>query len=484
MTAATVLQRAWHSPTLTTWGSMAVRASNVLVVLPMVLRRFEPAEVAVWQLFASIFTLMLLVDWGLSPSLARLLAYARGGARLVDMLDMRAPGPPQQQGSPSVAATEVAARILATLRWLYPRVGALVVAFFAVAGSWSLQTPISQCGNANEAWAAWGLVLLGSWAAFQGSGAGAALQGMNNIATLRRWEVLTGLAQIGTSLAVLALGGGLLALVATYQAWTAFGAWRNGALLRHLHADVLKRQPTADSEVLKVLWPATWRSAVGVLLSQGIIQGSGLVYSQLAPAAEVASYLLAVRVITTLSQFSQAPFYSKLPALAAMQAQHDRSQQLQVAQRGMLRSHWVMVAGVLAVAYLVPWLLKLAHSKTAFVSPQIWALMCAAFFVERLGAMHLQLYSLTNHILWHIANGVTGVAMLALALMLYPAVGLAGLPLAMLLAYILLYTPYALYHSTRAFHLPLFKFESGASLYPGLTLLAGLLPVLIFSAST
>ena len=84
-----VLSRAWHSPTLMTWGSLLVRLAGVVVILPIVLRRFSPPEVAVWQLFASLMTLVLLMDLGLSPTFSRLLAYARGVASLDDMRDMR-----------------------------------------------------------------------------------------------------------------------------------------------------------------------------------------------------------------------------------------------------------------------------------------------------------------------------------------------------------------------------------------------------------
>ena len=38
-----------------------------------------------------------------------------------------------------------------------------------------------------------------------------------------------------------------------------------------------------------------------------------------------------------------------------------------------------------------------------------------AGIAERVGALHIQLYSMTNHIVWHIANGVTGILLIVLA---------------------------------------------------------------------
>ena len=57
-----IIQRLWDSPTFTTWGSLASRLLSTLVVLPLILVKFSAAEVVVWQLFATLTT--LLGNWG------------------------------------------------------------------------------------------------------------------------------------------------------------------------------------------------------------------------------------------------------------------------------------------------------------------------------------------------------------------------------------------------------------------------------------
>jgi hypothetical protein len=444
--------------------------SGVVVILPLVLIRFAPAEVAVWQLFATLITLTLMFDFGLSPTFARLLAYARGGAPLEAMVDMRQPVTAPATANPD----ETAARVFSTLVWLYPRLGGVIVLLLAVVGTFALQHPVDQTADHFAAWAAWAVVLASSLFGFLGNAYAAALQGMNSIAPLRRWEVATGLAQIASALAVLALHGGLLALVVTYQCWVVVNFYRNRRLLKALHPQLFALPPSRDLKVLEVMWPATWRSGVGVLMSQGIIQSSGVIYSQLAPAAEVASYLLSLRVITTISQFAQAPFYSKLPRLTELHAAGQREQQLAIAQRGMHLAHWIFVLGVLTTTAFVGPLLTIIGSHTAFVAPAIWAVMGLAFFVERFGAMHLQLYSLTNHIVWHIANGVTGVIMVAVATVLYPAIQAMAFPVAMLVAYAGFYAVYSARKSVTALDIHFLSFERLTSLAPACVLGLGL----------
>jgi hypothetical protein len=60
------------------------------------------------------------------------------------------------------------------------------------------------------------------------------LQGLNEIALVRRWEAITSIAAVLTSFAVLLLGGRLLVLVAATQVWSALGALRNRFLCQQV----------------------------------------------------------------------------------------------------------------------------------------------------------------------------------------------------------------------------------------------------------
>lgn len=459
--------RVWHSPTLTTWGSIFVRLVSVVLLLPLVLTRYDAPEVAVWQLFSVLFSLALLFDFGLAPTFARLLAYARGGATLDEMAR---PTAPFHAARADMGPAGSAATVFAAQRWLYLRLGIAAALVFGLIGSWALLRPISLTADPAAAWAAWGLVLATMAVGFWGNGFAAALQGMDHIAVLRRWEIGCGLAQVASSTGVLLAGGGLLELVASYQFWVVFNALRNRMLMKRLCPQLMAAPVRADNAVLRVLWPATWRSGVGLLMSQGIVQASGVIFSQVGNPAQVAAYLLALRVMTVVSQFSAAPFYSKLPQLAKLQMSQQRPAQMVLAQRGMRLAHWTFVLGVGLVAVSAQPLLDLIGSRTAFVSHAVWALMCLAFFTERFGAMHLQLYSVTNHIVWHIANGVSGLLMIGLAMALFPALGLMALPLGMLLAYTGFYCVYCFGKSSKSFDFTLIGFERGVSLLPALAL--------------
>lgn len=463
-----IIKRLWDSPTFTTWGSLASRLLSTLVVLPLILVKFSAAEVVVWQLFATLSALLLLLDFGLAPTFTRMLAYARGGTSIEELTNMREVKP-RAQGGPN---EQTLVAVFSTLRWLYARVAWLLAALLVVGGTLSLAHPMAAIDNDPQAWMAWGIWMVGSVAMVWGNAFGATLQGINRIAVLRRWEIVTALLQIGTSFAVLMLGGKLFELACSATFWILMNVAITRRVLRKHAPELECAEPKAEPLILKALLPAAWRSGVGHLMSLGLIQASGLVFSHLASAEDAAAYLLALRVMTILMGFSTTPYYSKLPAMGELYSRGKQQELFGMAQRGMLLSHAVFVAGVIAVLLAIPFWLSKIGASVSFVPDHVWALMGVAYLIERWGGMHMQLYSLTNHIVWHIANGITGTVMLGAAILLFPHQGVIALPLAMLLAYSCFYTPYAIFLSRRHYRYNLMRFEQKAIALPAAALVA------------
>lgn len=474
MSVNAAISRLWHSPTVTTWGSLGVRMASVIVLLPVVLVRFPPEEVAVWQLMSVLFMLGLMLDFALAPTFTRLLSYARAG---VPTTEMGRPAPTPAAVSANAgdaAAAESLGAVFGTMRWLYIRIALAMTLLLVVLGSWALMKPIGQMADGTEAWMAWGIVVVSFGFALWGGCFSATLQGMDNIAELRRWEMLFGLAQVATSVVVLVSGGGLLALLAASQTWVVIGVARNFALLRRRHPRLSGAATGATPAVMTAAAGPAWRSLVGVLCSMGLIQMSAVYYGQVLPAGELAAYLLGLRLITMVSQFSQAPFYTKIPGMANAYGAGQTSVVLQSARVGMQRAHWAFVIGALSAAVAAPWVLTLVQSRTVFMPGPVFAVLAFAFWLERLGAMHIQLYSLTNHVVWHIANGATAIIVLTATVVLTSSAGMLAFPIAMLLGYAAFYCPFSMRKSAVAFGLRLRSFERGVSFAPGAVLLAGL----------
>ncbi|MEB3179505.1 MAG: hypothetical protein VKL59_10795 [Nostocaceae cyanobacterium] len=456
-----------------TWGSFLTRSLSLVIVLPLILTRLSTEEIALWYLFSTVIGLQLLADVGFSPTFSRVIAFGMGGLNTSELKDLRSV---KQSASPREPNWETIEKICSTMQGIYLRLTVISIILLATLGTWALVKPISTIADVTSGWIAWGVILLASTATLLGNTYNSYLQGVNQIALLRRWETLTSLCAIGTSFLVLLLGGDLLGLVIANQGWLVLNILRNRWLCREVENGRFQQfsNKKIDPIVFYAIWSSAWRSGLGVFMSYGLVQLSGIIYAQVGTSGRVASYLLALRLIQMVSQFSQAPFYSKLPLLAKLRSQGNLEQQVSVAKRGMVLAYWSYVVGFIGLGIFAAPLLKLIGSNAEFVSPLLWCLIGLSIFAERYGAMHIQLYSTTNHIIWHVANAISGVIYLVVSLALFKKIGVYAFPVGTLAGYLGFYCWYSGMHSYRAFGLKFWRFES-------FTMLPQLISMLFFS---
>lgn len=469
MTMAKIRQL-WNSPTLMTWASLCVRIGGLAVLLPIVLPRLEAREVLVWQMLSTITLLTAWTDFGFSPTFARVIAFARGGGRLTN-LHM----PPSARRRLVAPDGELSlGAVIAAQHRVYRRIILLAMILAAVGGTLALLRPVSALADPNQGWLAWIVTMVSSLFMLLNGAVTSVLTGFDRVADTRRRDAIVGAFQLTTAAIVALAGGKLLAIVSVYSVWLVLLYILNRQQARALGATPPKLHEAAEGDILTAVWPAAWRSGVGILMSAGIIQASGLVYAQFATPAAAAAYLLALRAMTAASQISQAPFYSKLPALAQLRAKQRNDDLLRLATRGMVLAQWAFVAAALGVVFVAPSLLRLIGSSVSLPGFSMLALLSAAFFAERYSAMHIQLYSLTNHIVWHIANGATGLLMIGFFFALRPFIGELAIPAAMLVAYGGFCAWYASRLSLKSLQVGRWDFEWRTTAAPMLVLITGL----------
>ncbi|GAB3930516.1 lipopolysaccharide biosynthesis protein [Larkinella terrae] len=467
--STSAINRLWHSPTFTTWASLATRSMNLVLLIPFILRQFSPAEISLWYLFSTVISLNLMIDLGLGVTFTRFIAYAMGGSN-----GTTGGSTSKDNHTEPAPNRSYLLKVVGTQQILFAWLTGLVFLLLTIGGTLSVYRPIHFLSNPNEGWIAWSIVILATTITFRGNAYSTYLQGINRVAEFRRYETVFSLAAIVTSLLMLHFKAGLVGLVAVNQLWNILSVLRNRWMCYQYNEGVFvsSQRFKFDNAILKEIWPAAWRSGVGVLMSYGLIQSSSLIYAQSNQVEQVSAYLFAMRIMQIIITFAQAPFYSKLPLMARLYAQDNRQQIIDVAKKGMQRAHWTFVAGFTGVALFAQPMMQMIGSNIQFIDQKLWAIMGIAFFVERYGAMHLQLYSITNHIVWHIANGITGVIYIGLAFLTYKSLDVLAFPLSMLAAYIGFYSWYSIIKSYSAFKLTFINFEFKQLIVPVLILLA------------
>jgi len=457
----------WNSPTLTTWGSLATRLLGLSVLLPLALNKFSTAEASLWLLFSTIIGLLALADFGFAPTFMRAIAYAKAAPQSGEGHIKNNTTIPPDAGIKSLS------KITGTMSRIYNRMGLAALVIGGIGGTLAIAEPIAHISNQWVGWTAWFAVLISTCINFRLGIYAAYLQGTERIANFRRWEIFSGILTIVISISVILAGGGLLGLVLSTQVGMLTTSLINHRLATSSPVDkiIWHTSNAWNNEVWQSTWPPALRSGLGILMTIGTIQGSAIIYAQFASPAEVAAYLLAIRLMQTLVNLANAPFYTKLPVLARLYAEGRKTELVHSARIGMLQANSVLLSGTIFLGIFAEYILKLIGSQTNFISTQVWWILALSTVLERIGAMHLQLYTITNHVVWHIANGIAGLIMLIAIPMFYSAYGVIGLPMGALAGFGGFYLPYSVIKSYKAFQIRPSRLDLTANILPVFCLL-------------
>ena len=425
----------YNSPTFNTWSSLATRSLNIIVLIPFILKKFCPSEVSLWYLFGTIASFNFLFELGFGPSFIRAISYGVGGASSMKTRD--------GDGLPN---TKFLKHIWQNTKVVYLLLAILFFLILIFGGYFIVQKPINFLSNKSDGWLTWSITIIGTTFSFWGNMFTVYLQGVNKIALFRRYETIFSLCSIISCAIGINLGLDFVGLVILIQFWNIISVLRNYLICKNdeIYAKIKSNFTfKIDKTIIKDLWSSSWRSAIGMVMSFGIINSSALYYAQLDDVKEVSSYLFCFRILQIIISFSMAPFYTKIPELARLYITNDNVNLVKIAKKGMMISHYTFVFSTILIGLFAPYALNLIGSSVQFIDNKLWAVLIIAFFIERYGAMHMQLYSVTNIIIWHIANSITGVILLVLLILTLPSLKFYAFPLSMIIAYLGFYSWYA-----------------------------------------
>lgn len=446
--------RVSQSALITTWGSLLLKLLGFAALLPLVLNKFSPEDASLWLLFNSISGLINLADFGFAPTFIRAIAYV------------------SKEKSDKYPRNNLS-EVIGTMSRIYWGIAILALVLGGTVGSLSLVEPIAQTGNHMCGWLAWFIVLISMSLNLHWGMYAVYLQGNERISDFRKWEIFSGFITLILSILTVQFGGGILGLILVSQA----GLCVNSAVNRHLSTHsihdkkIWELSGSFSRKVWEGVWGPAWRSGVGVLLTFGTIQCSSIIYAQLAKPSEAGTYLLSMRLVQTLVTLANVPFYTKLPTMARLYAENKLSELVKIARKGMLVTNWVLILGIMIIGLWANFILDVMGSKTKFVDSQIWWILGLAYLIERIGAMHLQLYTTTNHVIWHVLNGISGAQMLVFMPVFFTKWGVLGFPLGILISYLTFYTPFSIFRCYKTFKMRLSLSDIMALVFPVLILI-------------
>ena len=455
-----MLRSALRSGTLNQWFAQAAVGLQLLILLPLVFKNLSIEHANIWMLLSLVSSFQFVADAGVTPTLTRAYAQLMGEGLRPTEINITA------MRSVWIEAQNLYQKLIISSFLLFGSIGTLL-----------MLKPILAL-NAEEqfsVWVSWFVVLFFLHINIASRRYISLLQASGQLAKQQRIHAVCSLIGFALASVLLVLTRDILCgVLALHLPELLKLAWYKFMLERGTFGVVVGtgRKEKLDENSFSKIWTQIYKSAGGVLLGYSVVQLSGFYAAQVMEPAESASYLLILRLTFALRRFANAPFYSQIPKFNRLYVKKDLGALRSLAIKRMSVSMNLFLVGSLIMVFILPPALAMFSAEAA-VNSKLWVCLSIAGALERYGAMSLQLYTLTNDVRWHVANGVGGVIMLALFHPLYLSMGAIGLVVSMLLAYGVFYMPYSvsltrkLFKSVSQFHSAVIARSSIAFIFLG-----------------
>ncbi len=392
----------WDSPTFTAWGSICAQVGRLVVVTPLVVTRFDEVEIAAWYFYASLNFLGLIVAQRIGQTFTRMFAFAAAGQSDLGPKSgklTRAAGA-KAEGRTNWQAFE---RAYGTIGCLNVVLAALSVFITCVFGGWALTNITEGYNAADTIWLAFVVTVVAQFFSFVWQRYALVLKGLNYVAIVNRWQMLSGFASILGGSACLLFGGGLVELALTMQAIVLLGLLRNRYLLGRVEGGRILRVRVwgLDKEVFGWAWGPAWKGFLVQLGTQGSVQGAVVAYTAVGNKSDIASLLFSLRIAQTIQQLAMAPWASTAPLMARYVAAGDC---------GLMRKHVSMrmplVLALAAIGFgasglVIKYLLEAIGSGVDLVPLGCWYLIGILTVLKLYNLMCCGVAAMGNDILFY-----------------------------------------------------------------------------------
>lgn len=457
-----IINKLVNSPTFMTWFSFSAKSLSVLVVLPLILSKFSTTEISLWFLFSILFGFQIIADLGFGSTFTRLISYAMAGLKNLEDIGIEK----YNIGSHKSPNWNLIIALNKKMKTIFLFISVIFVFLMALISFFFLDAPIENLENPNHGYYLLILILVVLFFKIYSRRYISFISGTNEVALLRRWEGIIVYFQIISSIIILILTENFYYLVITNQFWVLVGIvntylLQKRILNKNLNPILNEIEPVFIEKkgFINHVFNPSWKSGIGTLSSYGLNQFSSLVLVDYLLEDDLVIFLLSLKFINIISEFSRAPFYANLPTFAQKFQLLDTGKLLSVIKKSIDSSIFLTTICLLFVLFLGNYSFKLIGSNVNSIDYLLWFLFSLNLLFERLGAMHFQIHSLSNKVVWHKANLIYGLIFILVSIFTIKLLGLYAIPFAMLAGNLLYYTPIALKTTFKYYSYKFYKFN-------------------------
>lgn len=290
-----------------------------IVLLPLVLKFLTDEELGLWYVFGSISALVVLLDFGFAPSLARNISYVWCGAKELKKTDF-------------IVVTDSETdylylkSVLSTCRYIYGLIA--FIAFFLLLTLGSFY--IVSISETSYLWS-WIVYSFGVFLNIFFSYYATFLRGVGAVAENNIAAVFSRIVQISISLPLLLMGFGLMGVSVAYllsgialRSYSRHAFYKYEGLGKQLNGLIVKDQFSKSLNMFKIIWHNASRDGLVTLSNYLSTHANTLISSAVIGLSATGSYGISVQILNIISSLSSVPFNTNHPKMQGKSVSGDK----------------------------------------------------------------------------------------------------------------------------------------------------------------
>ena len=423
--------------TIWSYVGVALSMGANLIMLPIILLKLSEDAIALYYIFSSISAIALLLDFGFSPSIARSMAYAWSGANEL-----------KKTGIEKISLSDpnyiLIRKIITTCKIIYCSLSMAALALCSSIGTFYILRVLDEkvLPEYIISWIVYSIaiflnILFSYYSVF--------LRGVGAVAEINKATIYARVIQIVLCYILLLSGTGLIGVSIAYllygfsfrflaNVW--FYQYKDiGKNLRKLPKIDQKNRINDAVELLKIIWPNTWRDGLVTVSNYFLNQASTIIASLYLSLYETGVYSLAVQLTSAIAQIAGTMYTTYQPAPQSAYANRDENSQKKYMSVIITTYIALYIAGMFALVLIGLPLIKIVKPSYDLSLGLILGVGIYQFVLKYRNC-YTSYISTTNRLIYTWAFVVSAIICVILSILLcgYFGIGITGLIVAQIIS--------------------------------------------------
>lgn len=409
------------------WGYVAqfLNVGTGILLLPIILHYFSPADVGLWIVFVTLGSLAQLLEFGFQPTIARNAAYIYGGAR-----NLQKEGLDYSENHKYGIDLTLLGDLIAASRRIYRLISLIAALILLTVGTFYVATLITKEQNYYNALLGWCTFAAGYILSFYFGYINGLLQGRGDVTEANKVVVIQRAMFLVLGIVFTTCGAGLLGLGLASVTAALVGRILAVVYFNKNSVITLKTLPNHEDSakiMAKTLWFNASRLGAVQLGAFLINRASILIASTALGVSQAASYSLTLTILLALASSCGVIAQINVPYMSSLQVQQDRATLTRIYRNIVLISSFTYVVGFTLLSTLSkPALAVIGSSVPLLPSTQI-LILGIIIFLEVHHSNAATVLTTTNKVPFMAAALWSGLAIVILSCCVVKPLGIVGM---------------------------------------------------------